>query len=103
MGSMGVWYGLAIGSVLDGLLMLGRWLTSVWQKVALHKTELYRRHLRHLNDYMQQEYLREVRTPLMAIPTATETVLKNEVVYTKNDSNHKVTVLFGRDGYWVEH
>ncbi|MEM7533516.1 MAG: MATE family efflux transporter [Chloroflexota bacterium] len=103
MGSIGIWYGLAIGSVLDGFLMLGRWLTNVWLKVALHKTELYRRHLRHLNDYMQQEFLREVRTPLMAIPTATETVLKNEVVYTKNDSNHKVTVLFGRDGYWVEH
>jgi putative MATE family efflux protein len=99
MGSRGVWIALAIGIVLDALYMGWRWRGSAWLEVALHKTELYRQHLRHLPAQIQSQYLQDVRTPLMAQPTAREQVDASGVVYSLPD--HQVTVRFGGGGYRV--
>lgn len=81
LGSLGVWIALAIGIVLDTIYMGFRWRSNVWLEVALHKTDLYRTHLRYLPKGVQQQYLREVRTPLMAQPKAREQVDDKGVVY----------------------
>jgi len=80
-GSLGVWIALAIGIVLDAIYMGLRWRSNIWLDVALHKSALYRTHLRHLPKAVQQQYLREVRTPLMAEPTARERVDEKGVLY----------------------
>lgn len=81
MGSLGVWIALAIGIVLEAIYMGTRWQGTRWLKVALHKTDLYRQHLRHLPEPTQQQYLSEIRTPLMAQPNAREQVDERGVVY----------------------
>jgi putative MATE family efflux protein len=81
MGSMGIWIALAIGIVLEAIYMGMRWRGNTWLNVALHKTELYRRHLRHLPETAQQQYLAEIRTPLMAQPGAREKIDERNVIY----------------------
>jgi putative MATE family efflux protein len=90
MGSLGVWVGLAIGTVLEAIYMAIRWRGNSWLAVALHKTELYRRHLHHLPPPVQQQYLRDIRTPLMAHPTARERVDDEGVVYLLPDREVKI-------------
>ncbi|MCB9157852.1 MAG: MATE family efflux transporter [Caldilineaceae bacterium] len=97
MGSLGVWIALVIGSVLDAIYMGWRWRGSAWLTVALHKTTLYRTHLRHLSTQLQQQYLREVRTPLMAVPSTREVVDAAGVVYTLPE--HQVAVRFDDQSY----
>lgn len=97
LGSLGVWIALAIGIVLDAIYMGIRWRSNVWLDVALHKSQLYRTHLRHLPKATQQSYLHEVRTPLMAEPTARERVEADQVVYTLSD--REVVVRFRGEGY----
>ena len=99
MGSTGVWIALAIGVVLDGLVMGLRWRGGVWLSVALQRTSLYRRHLRHLSDRQQQQYLADVRTPLMACAGVQERVEDEQVVYTVPD--RPVRVRFVGDGYRI--
>lgn len=96
-GSLGVWIALAIGTVLDAIYMGILWHSNVWLDVALHKSDLYRTHLHHLSTASQQEYLREVRTPLMAEPTARERVETERVVYLLPD--REVIVSFNGEGY----
>ena len=96
-GSLGVWYALAVGSILDALYMGLRWRGKIWLNVALHKSEIYRQHLRHLSETMQQKYLREVRTPFMAGAHVQEQVFTNKVVYTLAEGN--VTVCFRNGSY----
>ncbi len=84
-GSLGVWIALAVGVVLDALYMGWRWRANAWLAVALHKSEVYRRHLRHLSNAEQQQYLREVRTPLMAVPSTLEQVDDEGVTYRLPD------------------
>ena len=96
-GSTGVWIALVVGTVLDALYMAYRWRGSAWYHIALHKTEIYRRHLQHLPEMIQQQYLRDVRTPLMAEPTAREHVEAERVVYTLSD--REVQVQFRTQGY----
>lgn len=93
LGSLGVWIALAIGIVLDAIYMGVRWRSNVWLEVALHKTDLYRTHLRHLPKAVQAQYLREVRTVLMATPTARERVDVSGVVYVLPDREVKVTFV----------
>ncbi|MEZ4636108.1 MAG: MATE family efflux transporter [Caldilineaceae bacterium] len=101
LGSTGVWYALVIGIVLEALYMGTRWRGNRWLKVALHKSEIYRRHLRDLPEAMQQTYLREVRGPLMAYPQARELVDNEGVVYSI-PSREDVRVRFAQDGYRVD-
>jgi len=97
LGSLGVWIALAIGIVLDALLMGWRWRGRAWIGVALHKTDLYRRHLRHLPAAVQQQYLDEVRAPLMAEPGALEQVSEEGVDYRL--PNRTVAFRFADGGY----
>ena len=80
-GSTGIWVALAIGISLDGLLLAYRWWSRVWLNVALHKSEVYRQHLQYLPTSVSQQFLQDVRAPLMAQPTALEIVDADGVVY----------------------
>ncbi|MEZ4708479.1 MAG: MATE family efflux transporter [Caldilineaceae bacterium] len=96
-GSLGVWLALVVGTILDAAYMGWRWRGSAWLTVALHKTALYRTHLRHLSTQLQQQYLREVRTPLMAVPSTREVVDEQGVVYTLPE--RRVSVRFADESY----
>jgi len=96
-GSTGVWVALVVGTMLDALYMALRWRGNAWHRVALHKTDIYRRHLRHLPEAMQQQYLHDIRAPLMAEPTVREYVNAERVVYTLPD--REVQVQFNGQGY----
>jgi Na+-driven multidrug efflux pump len=98
-GSTGVWMALAVGTLLDGLYMGLRWRGKAWQRVALHKTEIYRRHLRHLPEAVQAQYLQEVRAPLMATPGTREFIEATGVVYRLPEQ--EVQVQFNGQAYQV--
>ena len=99
MGSLGVWYALAIGTILDAVFMGIRWAGRAWLRIALHKTALYRQHLRHLTEGVQQQYLQNIRTPFMAQPTAREFVEDGQVIYILAEK--EVRVSFDKGGYQV--
>lgn len=99
MGYIGVWWALAIGTILDAIYMGLRWRGKAWLSVALHKSALYRQHLFQLPEALQQKYLREVRQPLMAAPTVREQVNPDDVIYTLPDKRVKVT--FDADDYYL--
>lgn len=98
-GSMGVWWAMAIGVVLNGLYMIWRWQSGAWLRVALHKSAVYRQHLYALPETIQQQYLTDVRTPLMAQPAATEEVADQGVVYHLQDRD--VNVRFAENNYQI--
>lgn len=91
MGSMGVWVALAVGVVLEAIYMSWRWRGDTWLRVALGKTDLYRTHLRHLPAEVCDEYLAQVRTPLMAQPGTREIVHRDGVVYEQGERNVQVS------------
>ncbi len=70
--------------------MLLRWLNGRWAGVALHKTDLYRKHLVSLPVRVRERYLSEVRTPMMAVPGTTEHVEEAEVFYKLDDSTVRI-------------
>jgi len=97
LGSLGVWIALVVGIVLDTLYMWVRWQRDTWLDVALHKSEIYRRHLRNLAHEIQQNYLREIRTPLMAVPSTLEQIHDEGVTYRLPDREVKIEFA---DGYY---
>jgi putative MATE family efflux protein len=97
MGSIGVWLGLAVGTIVEAAYMGLRWRRDTWVQVALKKTDLYRQHLHRLAPQVQAQYLREVRTPLMALPATREQVNGDSVVYFLPD--REVNVRFDNGGY----
>ncbi|MEM7119071.1 MAG: MATE family efflux transporter, partial [Chloroflexota bacterium] len=98
-GSMGVWWAMALGVVCNGVYMIWRWRSRAWLRVALHKTAVYRQHLHQLSEAVQQQYLANIRTPLMAQPSTTEEVVAQGVTYHLLDQD--VTVRFGANSYQV--
>ncbi|MEM8861591.1 MAG: MATE family efflux transporter [Chloroflexota bacterium] len=91
-GSVGVWYALAVGILLNGTIMAVRWRSGKWIDVALSKTEVYRQYLHELPQAEQDRYLTEVRAPEMAIEDTVETVEENGIVtYVRpgKDSSYK--------------
>jgi Na+-driven multidrug efflux pump len=99
-GSVGVWYALVVGVILDAAYMGWRWRSDIWLKVALHKSEVYRQHLHRLPDGVRQQYLREVRAPLMAQPTAREQVEPAHVIY--HLPKRQVLVHFDQGSFKIE-
>ena len=91
MGTQGVWIAIALGTLVQGLLILVRWWRLRWIRVALQKTELYRQHLHALPLSVQEQFLNEVRTPLMKQSNVTEHVSAQGVTYRKPE---------GSVGYW---
>lgn len=96
MGSMGVWIALAVGVVLEAIYMSWRWRGDTWLKVALSKTELYRTHLRHLSEEIQQRFLAEIRGPLMAEAGTREVVDAQGVIYAGADRKVRVSFVGGK-------
>ena len=82
---LGVWIGLAIGLLLDGVYLGWRWRSNVWEQVAIARTDLYRKHLRRFSAETRANYLKTIRTPLMAQPKTTETVTDDSVIYKLTD------------------
>ena len=97
LGSTGVWLALAVGTVLDAIYMGWRWRSNAWLCIGLQKSEVYRQHLHHLPPAVQQQYLRDVRTPLMAQPGALEQV--NDAGVTYRLPERSIQVHFSADDY----
>lgn len=98
-GSDGVWYGIAIGVVLDAIYMGLRWRGSAWLMIALHKAAIYRQHLSKLPQSVVEHYLQEIRTPLMSQVGAFEHVTAEGVVYHLADN--EVEIQFSSSSYKV--
>lgn len=100
-GVVGVWWASVIGTGVQTVVLVIRWLNKKWFGVALRKTNLYRQHLKHLPEPEQQRYLQEVRTPLMRQAGTTEQVAEGEVVY--EGSGGRVEVQFREGSYLLRH
>jgi hypothetical protein len=98
-GSDGVWYGIAIGVVLDSVYMGWRWRGSAWLKVALEKAAIYRQHLSKLPETVIERYLREIRTPLMSQTGAFEDVTPDGVIY--HLEKRELEIQFSTQSYKV--
>jgi len=99
LGVVGVWIALVSGSAVSGIYVLFRWRSNAWLNVALHKTMLYRKHLKGLPTAELSQFLTQVRTPLMALPNATEHVNDSGVDYHLLDGN--LSFQFTNAGYKV--
>jgi len=98
MGVEGVWWALFIGTAVQASWVAFRWWSNVWPRVGLRKTRLYRLHLRHLPEHVQESFLNDVKAPLMAAGDAQERVTDERVSYQLPEG--KVVVEFG-DGFTV--
>lgn len=81
MGYIGIWISIVIGRFLNGLMLLYFWWRQRWVQTALEKTTIYRTHLKHLSEKKLQEYLSEIRSPLMAEKGMMEQVEAKKVRY----------------------
>lgn len=91
MGIDGVWIALAIGNVIQAGLLFSRWLRRPWIQVALKKSALYRKHLIHLPDELQKQFLDEIRTPMMQQRNVAELVDDEGVSYEGNQETLRYT------------
>ncbi|MEL6252462.1 MAG: MATE family efflux transporter [Bacteroidota bacterium] len=97
MGSIGVWWGIVVGRLIDVCYMLYTWAAKKWIKVALEKSEVYRRHLKELPKQVREQFLDEVRAPQMAIPHTLEVVGEAGVLYQRPDQ--ELEVIFEGENY----
>ena len=81
LGYMGIWISIVIGRFLNGATLSYFWWKRHWVQTALHKTAIYRIHLKNLSEEQQQKYLTEIRGPLMAMQGTVEQVEVNQVRY----------------------
>lgn len=99
LGVVGVWLALVAGTAVSGAYVLVRWRSGRWVNVALRGSEVYRRHLQHLTQAQQHAFLTQLRTPLMALPEATEHVEDTGVSYRSDEG--EADISFGTSGYRV--
>ncbi|MDW3652881.1 MAG: MATE family efflux transporter [Bacteroidia bacterium] len=97
MGSIGVWWGIVIGRLIDVCYMLYTWAAKKWINVALEKSEVYRKHLKELPVQVREKFLEEVRAPQMAIPHTLEVVGEDGVLYQRPDQ--ELEVVFEESSY----
>ena len=95
-GVVGVWWASAIGTLVQTIILIVRWLGKRWFSVALYKTDLYRQHLKFLPEDEQRRFLKEVRAPLMKQEGMTEQVNEQAVIYDSLNSRFKVTFAENR-------
>ena len=95
-GVQGVWWALNIGTGVSGLYVLVRWRRGKWLEVALHKTELYRTHLKHLPPAVTADFLDRVRGIIMAQENATEHVDTGGVNYLLDKGTVRVAFSEGK-------
>ncbi len=99
-GVNGVWWAMGLSMIVSAVYVMVRWTSGKWRDVALKKTDVYRFHLKHLDPLVQQRFLEEVRTPMMAQLDVQETVDAERVHYQTNKEN--VFVHFSKNGYNLE-
>lgn len=99
MGAVGVWYGMVLGRIVDGLYMWWVWRQRKWLQVALEQTPLFRKHLKMLSAIDLEKYLTQIRSVYMAIPKTVEVVRENSVLYKTPDQN--IEVAFKDRSYTV--
>lgn len=96
----GIWMGMVIGKLFDCTFMFIAWYRRKWLLVALKKTEIYRTHLKDFSMDMLRKYLKEVRTPQMAIAGTLESIKEHQVLYINESQQTKVT--FTKNEFKVE-
>ena len=96
MGSDGIWFAIVIGRIGDTSVMLFVWIRKKWLKVSLALTDLFRINLYKLKGAHIDEYLTEVRGPLMAIKGTQEIITKEGAIYRSNGIDHTVIFENGR-------
>jgi len=99
MGVIGVWLALVTGTVVTAIYVSVRWWNRRWLDVALHKTQIYRSHLKDLPKASMATFLDTVRTPTMALPDATEHVSDDEVYYQLQEG--QIHVAFSDDDFKI--
>jgi putative MATE family efflux protein len=80
-GVNGVWWALAAGTLVQAAFVLAHWSSQHWKRVAMRKSRLWRLHLRHLPEPAQQQFLDEIKAPLMALDHVSEHVSTEGVTY----------------------
>lgn len=99
LGVQSIWYALVLGTLAGASYLYLRWRNLRWVAVALHRTALYRRHLRHLSLEQQTRFLSEIRTPMMALPQAVEQIDDHGISY--RSGGEVVRVDFSERDYRV--
>jgi putative MATE family efflux protein len=94
LGIDGVWWALAGGTLVQAVFVQWNWVSPRWKRVGLQRSQLWRLHLRHLPEQLQQQFLSEVKAPLMALEQVSERVNAAGVAYHLSDG----TVHFEFDG-----
>lgn len=92
----GVWWALAIGTLIQAAFVFLHWRSRHWKKVSLRRSHLWRTHLRHLPQDLQRRFLDEVKAPLMALGSTSELINERGVIYRLPEG--EVHFEF-RDGY----
>jgi hypothetical protein len=91
---------MAVGNVIQALLVLVRWWRERWLVVAPKATELYRVHLKSLPVMLQRQFLHDVRTPLMRLPDVKEEVDARGVCYTSPEKT--LRYIFEQRSYHLQ-
>jgi putative MATE family efflux protein len=82
-GTVGVWWAIFAGMTVQALWVALRWRSGAWLQVALERSELWRAHLRHLDEADRTAFLRDVRTPHMAQDGVREIIEPEGVRYER--------------------
>jgi len=99
-GAIGVWWAIAIGRFFDSLTLIIVWVRKRWINVALSYTDIFRQHLHKLNPEMQNSFLKEYRSNLMAQSGMTELIGDDRVTY--QGRNGSTVILFQGDSFQVK-
>jgi len=87
---MGVWYAIILGRFVDAIYLWLVWRAKDWRLVALKKSEIYRTHLKDLSRENIIAFLRQFRTPQMALSKTLEVVTPSGVKYVRPESSVEV-------------
>jgi len=99
-GVEGVWWAMGSSLIVLAAYVLARWRSGTWRDVALKTTDVYRYHLKNLDDASRVRFLAEVRTPLMAMPDMQEQVDATNLRYRGNEED--VIVRFNNNEFHLE-
>ena len=90
MSYLGVWYGIIIGRITDAIYMWFVWRAQNWKLVALKKTDIYRTHLKSLSREVIIKFLKQFRTPQMAVAKTLEVMTPEGVRYIRPDAEIEI-------------
>lgn len=98
-GLPGIWWAIIVGSIVQAAVVMVRWRGNKWITIALHRSVVFQEHLRHLSRGLQQKFVNEVRTPLMAVRNMQEFVRDDHVIYEGRGEQYRVE--FSEDNFRV--